>query len=104
MTRITQRFFLLAGVAVIAITLAGQVRAMGIDEPAKPAAAPADKKDEKKDDAKAAADSKARTPSPPMPSLRTPSLPTRNPISISATATSLPMTRSTRGRIMRAPS
>ena len=59
MTRLIQRFFLLAGVAVIAITLAGQVRAMGIDEPAKPAAAPADKKDEKKDDAKAAADSKA---------------------------------------------
>ena len=59
MTRIIQRFFLLAGVAVIAITLAGQVRAMGIDEPAKPAATPADKKDEKKDDAKAAADSKA---------------------------------------------
>ena len=58
MTRLIQRFLLLAGVAIIAITLAGQTYAMGVDEPAKPATAPADKKDEKKD-AKPAADSKA---------------------------------------------
>jgi tetratricopeptide (TPR) repeat protein len=57
MTRLIQRFLLLAGVAVIAISLAGQGYAMGVDEPAKPAGAPADKKDEKKD-AKPAADSK----------------------------------------------
>jgi tetratricopeptide (TPR) repeat protein len=58
MTRMIKRFLLVAGVAVLATALAGQGHAMGIDEPAKPAAAPADKPDEKKD-AKPAADSKA---------------------------------------------
>ena len=58
MTRLIQRFPLLAGAAVLAIALAGQAYAMGVDEPAKPAATPADKKDDKKD-AKPAADSKA---------------------------------------------
>ena len=52
-----KRFLLVAGVAVLATALARPVHAMGIDEPAKPAAAPADKPDEKKD-AKPAADSK----------------------------------------------
>jgi tetratricopeptide (TPR) repeat protein len=58
MTRLIPRFLLVAGVAVVAIALAGPAYAMGIDEPAKPAAAPTDKKDDKKD-AKPAADSKA---------------------------------------------
>lgn len=58
MTRLIQRFLLLTGVAVLATALAGHAYAMGVDEPAKPAAAPADKTDEKKD-AKPAADSKA---------------------------------------------
>ncbi len=58
MTPMIKRFLLIAGVAVLASALAGQVHAMGIDEPAKPAAAPTDKPDEKKD-AKPAADSKA---------------------------------------------
>jgi tetratricopeptide (TPR) repeat protein len=58
MTRLIKRFLLVAGVAFAAIALAGQSHAMGVDEPAKPAAAPTDKKDEKKD-AKPAADSKA---------------------------------------------
>jgi tetratricopeptide (TPR) repeat protein len=53
-----KRFFLVAGVAVLAAALAGQSHAMGIDEPAKPAATPAGKPDEKKD-AKPSADSKA---------------------------------------------
>lgn len=52
------RFLLVAGVAVLAAAFAGQSHAMGIDEPAKPATAPAGKPDEKKD-AKPAADSKA---------------------------------------------
>ena len=44
-----KRFLLVAGVAVLAAALAGQGHAMGIDEPAKPAAAPAGKPDEAKD-------------------------------------------------------
>jgi tetratricopeptide (TPR) repeat protein len=58
MTRMIKRFLLVAGVAVLATALAGQVHAMGIDEPAKPAAAPTDKPDGKKE-GKPAADSKA---------------------------------------------
>jgi tetratricopeptide (TPR) repeat protein len=53
-----KRFLLVAGVAALVTALAGQVHAMGIDEPAKPATAPTDKPGEKKD-AKPAADSKA---------------------------------------------
>ena len=58
MTRMIKRFLFVAGVAVLATALAGQVHAMGIDEPAKPAATPSDKPGEKKD-AKPAADPNA---------------------------------------------
>ena len=61
MTRLIQRFPLLAAVAIVAIAMSGQTFAMGTEEPAKPATAPADNKDEKKDakDAKPATDTKA---------------------------------------------
>lgn len=60
MTSLIRRLSLVAAAAVMAIALSvsGPVEAMGIDEPAKPAGTPADKKDDKKD-AKPAADSKA---------------------------------------------
>ncbi len=61
MTRPINRPLLAAAAALIAIALtgpiSGQARAMGIDEPAKPAGAPADKKDGDKN-AKPAADGK----------------------------------------------
>jgi hypothetical protein len=63
MTRLIQRFLLLAGIAVVATALAGQAYAMGVDEPAKPAASHADKQDEKKD-AKPAADSSRKYSGP----------------------------------------
>jgi tetratricopeptide (TPR) repeat protein len=64
MTRLIQRFSLVAAAAAAVVAIAmsgatfGQAGAMGIDEPAKPAGAPADKKDDSKD-AKPAADTKA---------------------------------------------
>jgi tetratricopeptide (TPR) repeat protein len=61
MTRLFYRIPLLAAVAIVAIAMSSQTFAMGTEEPAKPAAAPDDKKDEKKDakDAKPATDTKA---------------------------------------------
>jgi tetratricopeptide (TPR) repeat protein len=62
MTSQIKRLSLVAAAAVVAIALSaamsGQTHAMGVDEPAKPAGAPADKKDDNKD-AKPAADTKA---------------------------------------------
>jgi tetratricopeptide (TPR) repeat protein len=53
MTSLIKRISLVAASAVVAIALSaamsGQTYAMGVDEPAKPAGAPADKKDESKD-------------------------------------------------------
>ncbi|MFZ5692797.1 MAG: tetratricopeptide repeat protein [Pseudomonadota bacterium] len=62
MTSLIHRLSLVVAAALVAIALSavlsGRAFAMGIDEPAKPAGAPADKKDDNKD-AKPAADSKA---------------------------------------------
>jgi tetratricopeptide (TPR) repeat protein len=57
MTRLIHRISLLAAVAAVSIAVSGPLYAMAPEEPAKPADAPAGKKDDKKD-AKPAADSK----------------------------------------------
>ncbi|MGD9920916.1 MAG: tetratricopeptide repeat protein [Pseudorhodoplanes sp.] len=61
MTRVIQRITLCSAVAVItaAVALTAPARAAAIEEPAKPAASPADKKDDDKKEAKPATDSKA---------------------------------------------
>jgi tetratricopeptide (TPR) repeat protein len=49
MTSLTQRLSLLAAVAAVSIAMSGPIHAMAPEEPAKPAGAPADKKDDAKD-------------------------------------------------------